>query len=74
MKIGDLVYIHKSFGPMPVDLFGVITRISYHFPSLTDRFRYPPINIELLVFKKEEKICSWFEPHHLIVVEEGYDL
>lgn len=74
MKIGDLVYIHESFGPMPVDLFGVITRISYHFPSPDDRLMYPPINIELRVFKEKEKICSWYEPYHLMVVEEGYEL
>lgn len=72
MKAGDLVYIHDSFGPMPVDLFAVITQVKQRLPALD--YRYPPVSIELLVFKEQPKICSWFEPHHLMLVEEGYDL
>ena len=66
MKRGDLVYIHDSFGPLPKDLFGIITRIKLE----TDP-KYPPVNIELWVFKEKEKICSWYEPHHLLLLEEA---
>jgi hypothetical protein len=68
MKVGDLVYIHDSFGPLPKDLFGVITRIKYN----TDP-KYPPVEVELLTFKEKEKICSWYQPKHLMVLEEAYD-
>ena len=68
--VGDLVYIHESFGPLPKDLFAVVTNIRYRLPALDDR--YPPVNIELLVFKEKEKICSWYEPFHLTFLERSY--
>lgn len=67
---GDLVYIHESFGPLPVDLFAVITKIRYRLPALDDR--YPLVNIELLVFGKVDKIASWYQPHHLTFLERGF--
>lgn len=66
MKVGDLVYIRDSFGPLPKDLFGVITRIKHR----TDP-KYPPVGIELRTFKEKEKLCSWYEPHHLLLLEEA---
>ena len=67
MKVGDLVYIHDSFGPLPKDLFGIIMRIKRN----TDP-KYPPVELAIWTFKEKEKICSWYEPKHLMVLEEGY--
>jgi len=69
MKVGDLVYIHDSFGPLPKDLFGIIRRI-----KLNTDWRYPPVEFELLTFKEKEKICSWYQYNHLTLIEESYDL
>ena len=66
MKVGDLVYIHDSFGPLPKDLFAIIRRIKHN----TDQ-RYPPVEVELWTFKEKEKICSWYEPKHLMVLEDA---
>jgi hypothetical protein len=68
LKVGDLVYIHESFGPLPKDLFGTIMRIKHN----TDP-KYPPVCLELWVFKEKEKVCSWYEPKHLTVLEEEYE-
>jgi hypothetical protein len=68
MKAGDLVYIHDSFGPLPKDLFGVIRRIQHN----TD-WRRPPVELELWTFKEKEKLCSWYQPKHLTVIEEAYE-
>lgn len=69
MKVGDLVYIHDSFGPLPKDLFGIVTRIKFETGP-----KYPPVNVELWTFKEKEKLCSWYEPKHLMMVEESYDV
>jgi len=71
LDIGDLVYIHESFGPLPKDLFAVVTRVTHRLPALDDR--YPLVNVELCVFKEKAKICSWYEPKHLIILEKRYD-
>lgn len=68
--VGDLVYIHESFGPLPKDLFAVVTNIRYRLPALDDR--YPLVNIELLVFGKTDKISSWYQPFHLTFLERDY--
>jgi hypothetical protein len=69
--VGDLVYIHDSFGPLPKDLFAVVTRVAHRLPALDDR--YPPVNVELYVFKEKAKICNWYEPKHLTILEKRYD-
>jgi len=66
----DLVYIHDSYGPLPKDLFAVVTKVRHCLPALDDR--YPPINIELLVCKQQDKICSWYQPTHLTLLERNY--
>ncbi len=71
VEVGDLVYIHESFGPLPKDLFAVVTRITHRLPALDDR--YPLVNVELRVFKQTPKISSWYEPKHLIILEKRYD-
>ena len=69
--IGDLVYIHEAYGPLPQDLFGVVTYISHRLPALDDS--YPLVKIELWVFKEKAKICSWYEPKHLTILEKNYE-
>jgi len=69
--VGDLVYIHDSFGPLPKNLFAVVTRVAHRLPALDDR--YPLVNVELYVFKEKAKICSWYEPKHLTILEKRYD-
>ena len=68
--VGDLVYIHDSFGPLPKDLFAVVTRVMHRLPALDDR--YPHVNVELLVLQAKEKICSYYEPKHLTILEKRY--
>ena len=69
--VGDLVYIHDSFGPLPKDLFAVVTRVMHRLPALDDR--YPLVNVELLVLQAKEKICSYYEPKHLTILEKRYE-
>jgi hypothetical protein len=71
VEVGDLVYIHDSYGPLPKDLFAVVTRVAHRLPALDDR--YPPVSVELWVFKQEPKISSWYEPEHLTILEKKYD-
>lgn len=67
--VGDLVYIHDSF-VLPKDLFGIVTKRKHAAPAFDDR--YPPVQVEVLVFAEKEKTCSWYEPQHLTVLERGY--
>jgi len=69
VEVGDLVYIHESYGPLPKDLFAVVTRVAHRLPALDDR--YPPVSVELWVFKDKPK--SWYEPEHLTILEKKYD-
>ena len=71
VEVGDLVYIHESYGPLPKDLFAIVTRVAHPLPALDDR--YPFISVELWVFKEKPKICSWYEPKHLTILEKKYD-
>ena len=71
VEVGDLVYIHESYGPLPKDLFAVVTRVAHPLPALGDR--YPLTSVELWVFKEKPKICSWYEPKHLTILEKKYD-
>ncbi len=71
VEVGDLVYIHDSYGPLPKDLFAVVTRVAHRLPALDDR--YPPVSVELWVFNQEPKISSWYEPEQLTILEKKYD-
>ena len=71
VEVGDLVYIHESYGPLPKDLFAVVTHVVHRLPALDDR--YPPVNVELWVFKQTPKISSWYEPKHLTILEKRYE-
>ena len=66
--VGDLVYIHDSI-VLPKDLFGIVTKRKHAAPAFDER--YPPVQIEVLVFAEKEKTCSWYEPQHLTVLERG---
>jgi hypothetical protein len=70
VEVGDLVYIHESYGPLPKDLFAVVTRVAHPLPALDDR--YPITSVELWVFKEKPKISSWYEPKHLTILEKKY--
>jgi hypothetical protein len=67
--VGDLVYIHDSFG-LPKDLFAIVTKRKHATPAFDER--YPPVQVEVLVLAEKEKTCSWYEPQHLTVLERGY--
>jgi len=70
VEVGDLVYIHESYGPLPKDLFAIVTRVAHRLPALDNR--YPPVTVELWVFNEKSKISSWYEPEHLTILEKKY--
>ena len=69
--VGDLVYIHEAYGPLPENLFAVVTHVVHRLPHVADC--WPLVRVELYVFKEKAKICSWYEPKHLTILEKRYE-